>query len=681
MTAPGLHIDFETRSAVDLKTAGAFVYAEHPTTDVWCAAYAFGDGPVEVWRPGDPADAITEHIRSGGEVIAHNAAFEAAIVNRVLAPRHGWPTVDVAQLRCTMAQALAYGRPAGLDAAAKALGLPQEKDEEGYRLMLRMSRPRRKPDPECLMCHGTGVADVVGARPEHCACLTWWEIPERVDRLVAYCRQDVVVERALDERLPRLSDDEAALWRADQEINNRGVAVDLAACEAAKEVVIGAHAELHAAIRRVTGGAVTKASEVAKLLDWCRDAGVGLASLDKAALAEALARADLPPAVREELEIRREFAKTSVKKLDALIVGANADGRIRGLLQYHAAHTGRWGGRRFQPQNLPRTEKGFTPELAMPALLTGDAETVRMIHGRPLGVVSNALRSLLVAAPGHVLVAADYSNIEGRVLAWLAGEKWKLDAFRAFDRGEGPDLYKVAYGRAFGVDPSAVNGEQRQVGKVMELALGYQGGVGAFQTMARGYGVEVSDERAAELRDAWRDAHPDTRFLWRSLEKAALDAVRKREPAHLNGKLTFFMDGTVLHMRLPSGRCLHYHDAAVRPKTMPYTDDWGMPVKRDVLAFRTVQLSGRWDWSTAYGGLLAENAVQAISRDILAGAIRRLHARGARIVLHVHDEIVTEEPEETASIERLAEAMFAISPWLHGCPVVADGWIGQRYRK
>lgn len=331
-----LHIDFETRSTVDLRKAGAHVYAESPTTDVWCMAWCLNDGPVNLWAAGDCFPFGAEEdvaILRGATVVAHNASFELAIWNRLMVPRYGWPPLDPRQVRCTMSQAYAMALPGGLDDAAAAVGLDVRKDAEGSRLMMQMARPRAVKDD------GT---------------IVWWDDEARRQRLYEYCRQDVRVERELEKRLLQLTPAEQELWVLDQKINDRGVRVDLKTIGKLISAVETMQARLTHRMVRVTGGRVEGASKVQQLEAWVAERIGEIDGLAKADVTALLERDDLPADVREALEIRREAAKSSVAKLKAMRAAACADGRVRGTMQYHGASTGRWAGRRIQPQNFPR---------------------------------------------------------------------------------------------------------------------------------------------------------------------------------------------------------------------------------------------------------------------------------------------------------------------------------------
>lgn len=683
-----LHLDFETRSPVDLKKAGTYVYAEHPDTDIWCAAYALGDEPVRLWVPGEPCpEDVAEHIRGGRIVTAHNAAFERLIWRNIFAPRYGWPEPKLPQWRCTMVQALALSLPGGLDMLAQAIGVDERKDDAGYRKMMQMSRPRRiEPDGR----------------------IVWWDDDARKAILYAYCKQDVVVEREVGRKLLALRPAEQALWQIDQEINDRGVCVDVDLCEASNEIADAMQADLDRQMRDVTAFAVRGCMNAAQLRAWLVEQGIPAETVNKKAVEYLLDRDDLPERARQALTLRQMGSKTSTAKADALLAGMNADGRARGLMQFHAASTGRWGGRRFQPQNLKRPDEDTDVPVAIDLLKTRNLELMSAIYDDPMSIVGDCLRGMVKAAPGNVLRAADFSNIEGRVLAWLAGEQWKLDAFAAFDRKEGPDLYKVAAGAILDKPASEVTKAERQsIGKVSELALGYQGGVGAMQTMSGGrvdfaalYDMLAEKmpgyaERAAEAYEqrgggfnrrwweaaeivklAWRGTNPAIASLWPDVETAAIHAIESPGLTFTARRLRFRKVGSFLFMQLPSGRCLAYP----YPRLTDAETPWGAKVKK-IVFMGADPVTKQWGLQDTYGGKLVENATQAVARDMLAHSMVALHRVGWPIVLHVHDEIVCETPEDFGSTEELEAIMSRKPEWLAGCPISAEGWSGERYRK
>jgi DNA polymerase len=693
------HIDLESRSVVDLKKTGVYVYAEDESTDAWCAGYAFGDGPVEMWKLDQVCPpAIEDHVGEGGVFVAHNANFERILWKHVLHGKYGWPLPSIKQWRCTMAMAYAMALPGSLENAAAAMGLADGKDMSGHRVMMQLARPR-KVDP------------VSGAA-------TWWDLPEKLETLYAYCKQDVVTERALEKRLVPLSDFEQRLWWLDQIINDRGVHVDVALCEAATKVVKHVTEKLNAEMCEVTDKEVSACTNTNQIATWLRAQGLeDTESIAKDIVVEMIARDDLADDVRRVLELRQEAAKASVAKITALMNGRSMDGRARGLLQFCAASTRRWGGRRFQPQNIKRPELDDIDE-AISAVMTGNADIVDMLFGPPLSVVGDCLRGMVAAPKGRKILAADFANIEGRVAAWLAGEQWKLDAFRAYDAGTGPDLYKVAYGRSFGVDPDSIDkgDPRRQVGKVQELSMGFGGGAVALLVMAvsnrvdigasyemlrsissveiveaaqeawatRGRGSGWGEHKwvsAEMIKLAWREAHPRTKQSWYDIEDAAIASVRRPGETVACGRLKFKTVGMVdgrpfLVMGLPGGGVLWYPYAEIDQTVTP----WGQ--KKDMVTFRGVDTYTRkWGDTSTYGGKLFENAVQAVARDVLAAAMVRLEKANYPIVLTVHDECVSEVDDGFGSVDEYCAIMREVPDWLDGCPIAAEGFSSKRYRK
>lgn len=332
-----LHIDFETRSACELKTAGLHNYAAHPTTSPWCMAFAFGDEEPTVWTPGSWCIRVLDHVQAGGIVMAHNAAFELAIWNSICVPRYGWPVLRPEQVRCTMAMAYSMALPGSLEKAAAAVGIKNQKDTAGGRLMMQLAKPR----------------EVTGGN------IVWWDEPAKLAALYEYCRQDVRVERELETRLMPLSAQEQAIWVLDQKINNRGIYVDLEAVTAAIDVVTAEADRLNADMRAATGNFVGFTTETARIKKWVEKQGVVVDGVAKNDVLEALADADVPEHVKKALRIRQEAGKSSTAKLRAMVEAASAGSRLRGMFQFCAAATGRWGGRRVQLQNLVRPKMKF----------------------------------------------------------------------------------------------------------------------------------------------------------------------------------------------------------------------------------------------------------------------------------------------------------------------------------
>jgi DNA polymerase len=611
---------------------------------------------------------VLEHVRAGGLVYAHNSVFELAIWNRVMVPSYEWPHLFVQQARCTMAMAYSMGLPGALENAAPALGIEQRKDAAGKRVMLQLAKPK--------------------------ADGTFWKYeddPVKFQQLYAYCIQDVEVERALHHRMMELSDYEQKVWQLDFKINSKGIRVDLPAIDKAIALVEVEKKRLNAEMLRTTGGVVGACTEVQLLVKWIRSQGVEIKGLAKADVLDAL-EGDLPPAVEAALHLRREAAKSSTAKLVAMKERASADGRVRGCFQYHGAATGRWAHRGIQPGNMPRGN--LKPHEVADAIANmHDRDYVDVMYGQPLDVISSCLRGMIVPESGKDLVSIDFANIEGRVLAWLAGEQWKLDAFSAFDAGVGPDIYKLTYSESFGVPLDTVTKDQRQVGKVEELAFGFGGGVGAGQSMARIYGVNVDDSTMDGWKTAWRNKHPEIVNYWYRLEDAAIAAVMKggKHSAGAKGReCTYVKSGSFLWCKLPSGRVLCYPYPEIRAVTTP----WG--AEKDALTYMTVvdpsrklkilpdpNAKGQWQRISTYGGSMAENCTQAVAADLLRHSMLELEAGGFPIAMHVHDEAVAEIATscEDSTLEQIEKLMAATPAWASGLPVAAEGFRANRYRK
>jgi len=680
-----LHIDFETRSAVDLREVGLHNYARHPTTDVWCLGYALDDEEPRLWAPKPGAQKPFVALQpSVHQVVAHNAAFELAIWNEIMAPRYGWPPLKPEQTYCTMAQCYAMGLPGGLEDAAMAMGLHILKDKEGRSLMLRMARPRK-----------TEWLREVDADGNQVAAYTWWDEPDKLARLYAYCQQDVRVERELHKRLMPLSEKERRVWLLDYKINQKGIAIDRPSVEAAVTLAENLKAKYDAEMAEVTSGMAETCNALIPIKDWLRCQGFDFPKLAKADIADLLTRDDLTPDVRHVLTLRQEAAKASTAKLTPMLNIAGPDNRLRNLFQYHGAATGRWAGRKVQPHNLPRdVPKAEEVEKILELVRDGDADGIEKAYGSPMKALSRCMRGFFVPAPGKVLVGGDYSAIEGRGGAWFCGEEWKLKAFRDYDAGLGPGIYELTAARILHVpvemikDPSF---ERQAYGKVPELFLLYQGGVGAFQTGARAYGIKVDDAKAEQIKKEWRELHPRVVGTWYDLQRAAIAAVQKPGEvfsAGFNGRGAKFKKvGSFLWCLLPSGRALCYPYPKLLPgsfgeqltyMTVPSPDD-----KKKGKVIADPANSSNWARVGTYGGSLLENINQGLCRDILAEAMLRLDKIGWSVVLHVHDEIVTEMDWVPGlwAPEVLEDEMQKLPAWAKGFPLSVKCEAMTRYGK
>jgi DNA polymerase bacteriophage-type len=651
-----LFADIETFSEVPIKH-GAYRYAEEAKLLLF--AFAWDDEPVEVW------DMTTgEHtMRDVKEVIDsadlscwHNSAFD-----RVVLAEQG-VRIPVEKIEDTMVLALTHGLPAKLEMLGSVLGLPEDKakDKDGKRLIHLFTKPRPK---------NTKLRRAT--RETH---------PDDWQRFISYAGRDVDAMRSIRGLLPRWNwtGREGYLWALDQAINDRGVAVDLDLADAAVRAFQRDSRRMDALAAELTGGEITSLTQRGRLMEYLRGRGIELPDLTKGTIEATLRDGNLPSDVLELLELRRQGASTTPSKYQTLRDAA-VGGRMRGTVQFRgAARTGRDAGRIFQPQNLARCPDWFdgaVQEITISAFKAGCED---LLFDDVADRCVYAVRGALVAEPGRKLLIADLSNIEGRVLAWLANERWKIEAFKAYDRGEGPDLYKVTAGRILGKDPYEVTKPERQLqGKVPELAGGYGGGVGAYRVMGGAVFDAMPDEAIQDIVTAWRAQHPATKKLWYAVE-GAFRSARIAERGELfevaEGLLRFDRklgpDGVdYVRIRLPSGRYLSYRNARIT--------DTGSLVYEGLN-----QYTRKWEDIETYYGKLVENVVQAIACDVFHTGMIHAERAGYSVVLRVHDELVCEVPEDPVfTVDALCGFMATLPTWAEGLPLAAAGFEARRYRK
>jgi CHC2-type zinc finger protein/Toprim domain-containing protein len=538
--------------------------------------------------------------------------------------------------------------PGKLEKVAEALGLPG-KDAEGHKIMKRMAQPRRARK---------------GEDPAH---VYWVDSPELRERLYRYCMRDVEVERALYRRLPPLSLAEQRLWELDATINERGFHVDVALAQAARNIVFAEQAAINTEIAGLTAGEITSINQIAKIQAFVQRNGHALQSVTKKSVAAVLA-GNPNDTVRRVLELRRDGARASANKLDSLLAGVDEDNRLRGTLRFHGAATGRWSGSRYQPQNMKKPE-GADIDAALAAVRAGDLARVREL-GAPLSIVGDISRAMICAAPRHVLIGADFSAIESRVLAWIAGETWKLETYRKYNATGNPELepYCVMASQALRRTVTPEDKAGRQFGKTYDLAFGFGGGLGAWRKFDGS--STYTDAEIEAFKNAFRSNHAATVRFWRALENAAIRCVGLGERIALE-RITFdYADGT-LYLTLPSGRRLAYPQARLEPGKFEGTRQ---------ISYKD-NASGGWSDCATWYGTLVENVVQATARDLLATAMLRLEAAGYRIAFHVHDEIVCEVPHGFGNTEELLRIMLELPQWANDLPIAAKPWTGTRYAK
>ena len=643
-----LMVDLETFSSADLAKGGLHKYVESPDFEILLLAYAWDDGPVEVVRL---SDVDTYHEMQGIVAglldpdtvkVAHNSAFERACLTKHLGrelPAEEWED--------TMILAAMNGLPMSLDAAGAALQLKDQKIKEGTSLISYFCKPC-KP----TLTNGGRTRNL----PEHA--------PDKWDRFVEYCRRDVEVEQAIYYRLHRfpVPDWERKVWALDARINERGVLIDTELAQAAIDIGEEFREEHMAEMQRLTG--LENPNSVAQLKDWLEAVGVSCDSLSKATLAELLHNAT-DPTTRRVLELRQMLGKTASKKYEAMTAAACKDNRVRGILQYYGAgRTGRWAGRLVQPQNMAQNHLdaiGQVRELVRQR----DLETLELCYDNVPDVLGQLTRTAIVAPPGHTLLVSDYAAIEARVIAYLAGEQWRMDVF-----AQGGDIYCSSASQMFRVPvvKHGVNGHLRQKGKIAELACGYGGGVSALKAFGADK-MGLTEEEMQDIVTQWRQASPTIPKFWRDTEKAAKNALRNPGRAFtVPCGVKYLKDADALRCRLPSGRILSYWGA--------YLDE----IDDSIRFMGQNQTTRKWERTETWGGKLVENIVQAVSRDCLAVALLRLDEAGYKVAFHVHDEIIAEAPDGTRW-EDMAAIMGEPIDWAPGLLLRGDGYATKFYMK
>lgn len=647
-----VHLDFETRSRVDLRTSGAWVYSTDPSTEVLCMAFAIDDDPVELIRFEDlhkKHGAFIYALVHNATLVAHNAFFEQVIYNNIMVKRYGWPEILADRWECTAAKASVIGIPRGLDKACKVLNTAHQKSQEGKYVMLKMCKLRKHTK--------SNKAD-------------WHETAEDFEILYAYCIDDVEAERALDKKLPPLTDIERKVWLLDQKINLTGVQIDIQAVEAAIVIAKSYERVLLKRLKEVTGGKLDSAAKVAQMVKWLNEEGIMVGDVKKSTIDMLLADTDIPEKVRKVLEIRRQLSKTSVKKFYAMRNATGEDNRLRDLLMYHAASTGRWGGKLVQLQNLPRGTISDTDE-CIEIIKNKDYGTFNMFYGQDaLGALSSSIRGMIVAKPGHELVVSDYASIEARVLLWLAGDK---DAVAKYEQGI--DLYvdmaKTIYRK------KDISKTERQLGKAAILGSGYGMGPDKFYATCLSWGMEIDRDLAESTIQAYRSKYRKVVEFWYATDAGVKTLIRRGSGAYINTAypVEWTYNGKTLRCVLPSGRSLYY----LRPIIKQVDSPWG---RRDQVFYRGVDSKTKQFTNIkTYGGKLVENIVQAVARDIMAWSMLRLESRGYNVTMSVHDEIIAEEPVGKVDIKEFESIMCEKEDWYKGCPIAAEGWKGSRYRK
>ena len=654
-------LDFETASDCDLEAAGAWRYSEDPTTEVLClVARDVESGRTIQWRQGWPLPPVLAAWAADlSQVwVAHNAAFEKAIWRNVLAPMAGLPDIPDNRWDDTMAHCAYHAIPLALETALAVLHIPTQKDMEGRKLVLELSNPKSKH---------------YGDRSD-----------ETLDRVLSYCATDVDAEAGLLPALGGLSVSERRVWLLDQRINQRGVRLDIPFVRAASRVVEEAKAPLEQRFHQLSG---LKPTQVQKIGQWCKDRGVTLPNLRAETVDEILEDCTiaLPPEVEEALYIRSLIGSAAVKKLPRMEECVCADGRARGLLQYHGATPGRWAARLIQPQNMPRGTIKLDrvppdPQLVVDTIMTGDWGYVQDTLGPAIEVVVHSLRHGLISGRGRIFGVGDFAGVEARLVLALAGQHDKT-ALMASGADVYCDMAGVIYGRTI---TKEFDPEGRTIGKNTVLGCGFQMGADTFQRRyARNHDGEFCKRVIHAYRKEWAPLVPE---LWYGLEKAAARTAHYRKPHEFAG-IVFAIEEIGAHewmtARLLSGRKLWYYSPCATLTRPPWAEDDSEEV-RMTWDFKA-QKTGHWITRQAYGGLLTENVIQALARDLLVTAMFKCEKEGLPVVLTVHDEIILETEESRLGPKGLVlkQIMEDSPPWakMIQAPISAETWVGERYRK
>ena len=660
-----LSIDIETKSSVDIGKAGLYRYAQSEDFEVLLFAYQMDDGEVELvdLAQGEQIPENVQLMLKDVAVVKHayNAAFEWYCLNRA-----GYET-PLEQWRCTMIHGLYCGYTAGLDATGKAIGLPQDKQK--------LTTGKALIRYFCVPCKPTkSNGNRTWNLPRHA--------PEKWELFKEYCKQDVVTERAILKRLNYfpVPEEEQELWQQDIRMNAFGVRVDSKLIEGALTIDGVSSAELTEEAINITG--LQNPNSTAQLKVWVEkelsdslEMDVELPGLRKEDVSMLLERNDLSKEIRRVLEIRQQLGKTSIKKYVAMETAKGTDDRVRGLTQYYGANrTGRWAGRLVQLQNLPRNYLK-TLDYARELVKTKNYDGIRFLYGNVPDTLSQLIRTAFIPSEGHKFVVADFSAIESRVIAWLAGEQWVNEVFATHGK-----IYEATASQMFHVPIEKIvkgNPEYslRQKGKVATLALGYQGGTAALIAMGA-LNMGLAEEELPDIVQRWRNANPRIRDLWYAVEQAALTTMQTAQPQGING-LIFRYEGELMYgqsfltVQLPSGRKLFY------PKPFLKENQFG---KMAIHYYTVGQQTKKWEVASTYGGKMTENIVQAIARDCLAETLRRIEQLGLQVVFHVHDEVIIDAPMET-TVEEICGLMAEPIPWAPGLVLKGAGFESQYYMK
>lgn len=671
-----VHLDFETRSKISVADVGPWRYSLDPSTTVLCLCYCveFPGGKTlagtitknmfNEWFDYKCMSCVYPEIASIEKIIqlaknpdvrfyAHNSMFEYCMWNNILAKVYGFPELkDFDRWECTASKAATHALPRALGACAKALHLSEEKDETGKRIMMKLSRPKKpsKKDPSI-----------------------WCDNPEDFKTLYKYCEQDVIVESAIDNAIPELNPFEREIWKLDQRINSRGIKIDVETLDIAIRFVDTFKNKLNDELCYLTGGLVSKASEVKRLTEYLHDFvdKKDLPSLNAASINEYLANCT-DSKIKRILEIRQQAGKSSTSKLEKIKMCICPDNKVRDILVYHGASTGRWAGAGIQVQNFPRGAEEYDIDSVIETIKLNNYDVFATVYPNVIDAISASLRGFLIADTGKDFIAADYSNIESRVLFWVAGCDKGLTAFK-----HGTDIYCELATEIYKRKITKKDKEERQLGKTGVLGCGYQMGADRFKAQVKTMtGMDITRETADLVVKTYRATYPEVVACWYAQERAAIKAVKERGQLIKEGPIMWKVQGQFLYCRLPSGRCIAYAE----PQIKPIETSWG-EVKEQLTFMGVNSLSKKWERQHTYGGSIVENIVQATARDLMAYGMKNVEAKGYKIAMTVHDEVVASVDEGRGDVQEFETLLSTIPQWAKGCPVKAEGWRGKRYRK
>lgn len=643
-----IHLDFETYSEADIRKVGAWAYSKHPSTEVICMAYSVNGEQPKLWTPptrieiADLEESGVEHeseifmpevFDSDHKLFAWNSFFEYCIWNHVL----NWPNAPLEVWHDTAAQAAALALPWSLQGCGAVLGLDDDKkkDQRGKYLIQKLSKPNR------------------GKRNQD---------PDLLQEMYEYCIQDVLSEMEIAEQLKPLSKLETKVWQLDQKINQRGLPIDVEATQDAIAIYEEEWQKKYDKLKEITG--LENPNSRDQFLKWLHMNGVYAPNVQAATLRELLNKGTKREVI-EAVEIRLSIARTPIKKYQSML-DKSVDGRIHGVLKYHGASTGRWASTGVNFQNLPRPSFDATDE-CITLFEQRDPEIINLIYDDCIDALASCIRGMVKPVLGRKFYVADYSAIEARVLAWLAGQEDILDVFRGHGK-----IYEHTASQIYGKPIDEINKDERFVGKTATLALGYQGGAAAFQNMANMFGVEIDPELADRVKNKWRRSNNKIVRYWVNVEKCAVSAVKQPNTTFKYRNISFRKIDKFLYCKLPSGRHLAYF----RPHLSK-----GKFGKEQVCYFGNKGGQAGYVRQASYGGKFTENITQAVARDIMAEAMLRVEEAGYEVVLSVHDELIAETHKDFGSIEKFEKLMCALPDWAEGMPVDAEGFECERYRK